>query len=727
MSSAAYFRRHVLVLPLTLAMSAVAQADTEAGSESEPVLMEITVTGERLGRTLTETNSSVGVLTAEDIAQGSEVKMHDLAAQFGNVLRAQSDRQIAIRGVLQNGIAGEGETISVYADGVALPQRAANFGGPLSAFDLAQVEILRGPQSTSQGRNSLAGAVILRSQDPTPYWGGRVRLVGSDPQGHQVGIAGGGPLIKDLLSFRITVEDRYDEGGVYNLTRKEPDAARENTQLGRIKLLLTPEGNRYRALLSATRSDNEFGDNIHDSTRGERTATADTRYSETYRSDVTSLEQTLRFGPKWALTAVSGYVQGHDYRDADYDRTERPAGTTTYALDDEQLSQELRFNMDYAWARGVFGLYYSQNRQYALSTGTDVLVCGGACTLNGYVDNDVDLRTMAAFSEIDWLFGNKFRVTTGLRLNREDSQRLGRSEVDVGVAPGGAGQGLPLLPGFPIPDALTDALGQAAPDQVPPDYAVAGDKRFDVLLPKLGLTWLFTPLNSLGLTYQEGYRSGGTSISFFGGTRSDYEPEFTQTLELSARTSWLNDKLSWNVNVFHTRWRDQQVTLGDPTSFYTTTVNAGRSHLSGGESELVWRFLPRWESFLSLGVLDTEFDEFVNQGDDYAGNAFPYAPTFSGTFGVGFKDWQRFDGQVSLQYIDGYYGGAANTKDEQVPARTLLHAQAGYELMPGLRTFVYGRNLGRDPNIQDRFVINDRLAKRYGEALTVGGGIDWSF
>lgn len=723
---AVHLYRRVLLLLLAI-QPAIVQAVSESSAEFEPVLMEITVTGERLGRTLAETNSSIGLLNAEDIALGSEVKMHDLAAQFGNVLRAQSDRQIAIRGVLQNGIAGEGETISVYVDGVALPQRAANFGGPLSAFDLAQVEILRGPQSTSQGRNSLAGAVILRSQDPTPYWGGRVRLVGSDPKGHQVGIAGGGPLIKDLLSFRVTVEDRYDEGNVYNLTRREPDAAREDTNLGRIKFLLTPEGNRYRALLSVTRSDNEFGDNIHDSTRGERTATADARYSETYRSDVGSLEQTLRLGPAWALTAVSGYVQGRDYRDADYDRTERPAGTTTYALDDEQFSQEIRFNMDYAKTRGVFGLYYSQNAQYALSTGNDVLVCGGACTLNGYVDNRVDLRTMALFSEVDWLLGSKFRLSTGLRLNREDSQRLGRSEVDVGVARGGAGQGVPLLPGFPIPDPLTDVLGQAAPDQVPPDYAVAGDKRFNVLLPKLGVTWLFSPLNSVGLTYQEGYRSGGTSISFFGGTRSDYEPEFTQTLELSARTSWLQDTLSWNVNVFYTRWRDQQVTLGDPTSFYTTTVNAGRSHLSGGESELVWRFLPRWESFVSLGLLDTEFDEFVNQGDDYAGNAFPYAPKFSGTFGVGFKAWQNFDGQISMQYIDDYYGGAANSNDQEVPARTLLHAKAGYEWAPGLRTFVYGRNLGRDANIQDRFAINDRLAKRYGEALTVGGGIDWSF
>ncbi|HEY1076854.1 MAG TPA: TonB-dependent receptor plug domain-containing protein, partial [Fontimonas sp.] len=133
-------------------------------------LETIVVTGEKLGRSLAETTTSVGIVTRADLAASSDAVMKDVVTQFANVVSAAGDREIAIRGVPQGGIGGEGETISVYLDGVALPARAASFAGPLSAWDLEQVEVLRGAQSTNQGRNSLAGSVILRSREPTPYW-----------------------------------------------------------------------------------------------------------------------------------------------------------------------------------------------------------------------------------------------------------------------------------------------------------------------------------------------------------------------------------------------------------------------------------------------------------------------------------------------------------------------------------------------------------------------------
>ncbi|MGV2480516.1 UNVERIFIED_CONTAM: TonB-dependent receptor, partial [Salmonella enterica subsp. enterica serovar Weltevreden] len=94
------------------------------------------------------------------------------------------------------------------------------------------------------------------------------------------------------------------------------------------------------------------------------------------------------------------------------------------------------------------------------------------------------------------------------------------------------------------------------PSLVPPDYDTPpSNTRFTDLLPKLGLTWFVGDNGSLALTYQEGYRSGGTSVSFFGGAVSPYDPEYTQTVELAARSQWFEQRLMLNANLFYTKWR----------------------------------------------------------------------------------------------------------------------------------------------------------------------------
>ncbi|MFP5306511.1 MAG: TonB-dependent receptor plug domain-containing protein [Gammaproteobacteria bacterium] len=189
-----------------------------AGSTAPAQLDALVVHGEKLGRSLAETHSSVGLVTRDDLAASSDASMKDVVTQFANVLSARGDRELAIRGVPQGGIGGEGETISVYLDGVALPARAASFAGPLSAWDLEQVEVFRGAQSTNQGRNSLAGSVVLRSRAPTPYWDAQLRAATMSRGGHDYALAGGGPL-GDSLRWRVAAQDRYDNGDIVNVTR----------------------------------------------------------------------------------------------------------------------------------------------------------------------------------------------------------------------------------------------------------------------------------------------------------------------------------------------------------------------------------------------------------------------------------------------------------------------------------------------------------------------------
>ena len=712
----------------------VGEDDAPELPESErddPVLNlgTLTVSGDKLGRSLAETNTSVGLITGEAIDAGSDSNLQEVVSQIANVVIGNSDREISIRGVPNDGIGGEGDTISVYLDGVALPGQTGAYGGPLSVWDVEQVEVLRGPQSTTFGRNSIAGALTLTTRDPTPEWDLRARVASFSRDGHDYAVAGGGP-ITDGLRFRIAAQDYYARGDIYNVTRMEDDADRADIENLRAKLEWLPLSDwlpGYRSLLTYSASDNEFGDNIFDSTQAERTATADERFIGVFTTDVYAWEQSLPLGTAFTLESVTGFVDSLDDRQWGFDRTEEQGGTTAFDRSTETFSQELRLQMRFDAVRAVIGIYYSDEDGAELTTGEDVPAAGGAVLLSGAQSSDREAETAALFAEMDWDLFDDWTLTLGGRLNQERNRRRDIAELDYTLA--APIPGLPFDVGVPLPDAVSDALSQAQPDFVPPDYDVESENDFSDFLPKVGLTWRYLPTHSLGLQYQHGYRSGGASVTFFGGELSEFDPEYTRTTELALRNQWLDGALSLNANLFYTDWTDQQVTIGEETSFYTTTENAGESHQYGLEIESLVQLPYQLELFASLGWLRSEFDRFVNSGENYADNRFPLSPDRSGSLGLTLTDWKGVSGQVSVNYVGDIDSYANNDPDGRVPSRTLLNAKLGYALPWGFDINVFGRNLTDDVNLQGRFVNGEgedqRVAKRYGEARTYGVTLDW--
>ncbi|TAJ55078.1 MAG: hypothetical protein EPN60_16465 [Nevskiaceae bacterium] len=395
---------------------------------------------------------------------------------------------------------------------------------------------------------------------------------------------------------------------------------------------------------------------------------------------------------------MSGSAPGHDHghRYADYDRTERDGGSAIYDYEEANRSQELRlrYTADER-LRGPLGVYAARIAQYAYNETVDPIPTGGSLTLlSGYRFSDQTIETVAGFGEFDWGFTETLTLTAGLRYQLEESRHRQVSQLDYALS--AAPLGLPLM--LPLPEFASDLLDQLLPDPVPSDYDVSGGSHHPVWLPKLGLAWQLARDHRLALSWQKGYRSGGTSVSFFGGTRSDFCPEYTQMLELALRSALPAWRAALNANVFYTRWKDQQVTLGDEASFYTTTANAGCWYLYGAEVELNAKpFDNHWlrglEPFASLGLLHSRFDELSNGGENYAGNSFPYAAPLTSTLGTHYR-------------LGGFFAFAAAT-----------HKGA-----------YYGRNLSNDLNLQDRFETspdsNRRVAKRYGELRLIGAAME---
>lgn len=702
----------------------------ESGAEQDPSpvqLEAVRVSGDKLNRRLNETTTSTAIVSGKQIERGSSEKFHEVIGSLGNVMRAQSDRQIAIRGVLQNGNGGgDSETISVYLDGIPLPQRAANFGGPLSAFDIEQIEVLRGPQSTAQGRNALAGAVFIKTRDATPEWDAKALIGRGSFNGEQYAFAVGGPIFSDDFAFRLVFDERNSDGDITNVTRNEDDAGREYTRLARLKLRYANSDSPYTAQLLGVASRNVFGDNIHDASNGERTQSADTRYDEKYRTGIVGLTQGLALGQQWSLSSATGFARGVDYRDADYDRTEAPNGTSTFALDDKSLTQELKANFVGETVKFVFGIYGANLDQFSRVTGDDASVGGGLVRLDGFVDYDKAVKTYAAFSEVEWRFVEPLSLTLGVRRNYESFKRHNVSDVSYVSGQGGipipdeAVEAINTVGTSPlVPAAITDQLRATGFIPLPADYDESGDTVFRVWLPKAGLTWRYLPEHSAAFVYSEGYRSGGTSISFFGGEKNDYGPEFTNNFELAFRNSFFAQRVSANLNVFYTKWRDQQVEIGNSTDYYTVIRNAGKSHLYGAELEGDWRVSKLLRLGASLGYLHTEYDQFQNLDEDYAGNRFNYAPTFSGGVTAYWRFARGFDSSLNITHTSSYFGNPSNSDDTKVAGRTLLNLRLAYAAGP-LEFAIFARNLTDNLNIQDSFVQRDRAVRRYGESRTLG-------
>lgn len=678
-----------LYLACSLGMAAP-PSQPPAAAEAEGAGAEIVVTGERAERRLLDTPSSVAVFTADRLESLAGVeRVDDLLSDIPNVQIGSGGEGPTIRGQDTTGVlrdlpaflGGTRPRTTLQVDG-----RPAGFNefvfGAAPLWDVERVEVFRSPQSTTQGRNSIAGAIFVETNDPTYAWEGRGRILVGNEDVLQGSALLSGPIVADQLAFRIAGDLRGARASS-RIADFVPDADpnEESHALVRAKVLLEPRG-LPDARLELTYS--------HLETRAPQIEGVKAPFerrrdpSPIYGSFLTNIDSGTAV-LTWQLASDLRWATTLSYGDALIRRLVRPGvGRARTRTNDYSGETVLRWSPSEALS-ALAGLHLLDTR---LRQEIDLAALIGT---GAFKD---DQASFGLFGEVALRPVPRIEVTAGARYQRDGQRRVG---------------------------SIGDARGR---------FAIDFEETFEAWLPKLALTYAAAEDLRVGAIVQRAYNPGGATIRADTGATDTFGAETLWAYELFARASLMNGRLTARANLFYNDIENAQrpqvrtVFFPDGTGVLVTDIdNAPAAETYGMEADLTWRPSRRFSLEAGLGLLRTQTLDTVDPVDPIRGKEFQRAPhlTASASF-----DWRPIDPlrlSLQLRHNRGYFSDDQNSPDRRVGAATVLNARAAWD-MGALTLFAYARN------ITDEFYLTylfSRTSGTAGDPRQIGLGIETRF
>lgn len=630
-------------------------ADSGADTSGATQLESIRIYGARNAATLEGTTSSVAVVTSQDLTEGQIRTTQDTYRRMANVMdSATVNSGFVIRGMSSEGLVQSGGPAgSIYVDGILQTRYNSRFGAR-NLWDVEQVEVYRGPQSTLSGRAAMTGAVYIKSKDPT--FEREAELSGTVGTNDLAGTAFmvNTPVIKDQVALRIsgafersTAEPNYSN---FKGFRNYDDLTTDMSGILRAKLLLTPSDlPDTRAVLTYAYSKDRPNDALVGlySGRGDFNNSPVT-YTEYRWTEVHNLglEVTHDISDSLRLTSQTGFQYGiNNRRSIDYGTAGVINGIT--GEDDNSLfTQEFRLNYEdgpWKWVSGVYGSYEQWDGS------TDIVA------FDYYQQSDTQERqtsNLAVFGEATYEFIPEWFATAGGRLDYLKDKDLQKNYFGL-IDPSA------VLTGEP--SSLSELN----------------------FVPKLGIAKEFGGNHTVGLTYSQGFRSGASYYDRVTGQLGTYDPEFSQNVELSYKGTLLEDRLALNANLFYTKYQDQQVEIRPDASIpgYRIITNAATSRAWGFEVEPTVEVTDQFTAFATIGYLNTRFIDFKHAAlsEPQDGKAFPEAPEWSLGFGGRYEFENGIFAGADAKYTTSYNSRFGTDGMYKIDSRFIVNAQAGYK------------------------------------------------
>ncbi|HAT4519450.1 MULTISPECIES: TonB-dependent receptor [Serratia] len=662
----------------SLAIGNVNAAETKS-NETYQDAETLLVTGEKIKRSIFDTGSSVEVFDSNRIASmPNATQVPDLLRMTPNVVDVGIGNDLpTVRGVDGSGpttgagafLSGTRPRLNLSLDGRSLTYNEQAYG-PQSLWDLDRVEVFRGPQSYIQGRNAIAGAIVMASKDPTFEWESAFKGGAGNQHSSQLAAMASGPLVEDQLAFRVSV-DRQRRRSDADLPAYEPvgDPREVEATTARAKLLFNPAGLRD---LTTKLTFNHFG-----STAPQNESLNPQPHPASARHDIRRpvFKSNVNSGI-WDLAweASDGLALENRVIYTDFNINRATAYKLPYAdIGGKEVHVEpvVRFGGADSRLHGLAGLRYFHAKQDEF-----VNIFGGA-TFKDKTD------TNSAFAELTYALTPQVDVTAASRLEREHRQRNGGSQA----------------------------------------VRIDFDETYTVFLPKLDVAWKPTDTQTYGAKIARGYNAGGAGITLSSPIVSyTYGSEYVWNYELYTRHHLKDANVVLTSNVFYNDYKDMQLPyyLGENSSVIR---NADKVETYGAEIGATWQ--PRWdfELFGNVGLLKTKIKKFAGSGVE--GHELGRAPAYTANMGAKYQFLKGWEVSTNVAFSDSYYSAYDNDSRGRIGSYWSANAQLAY-------TFAYGRATLFAQNLFDserRIMVggNDIYTATQQRPRMVGAAVELNF
>jgi len=640
-----------------------AQTDEQAKNQDNSGLERIEVTARKTAESLQNVPVAVTSVGAEQLEQNGISVMTEIQ-QFSPNTTLQSSRGINstltafIRGVGQDDpLWGYEPGVGIYVDDVyiARPQ-----GAVLDILDVERIEVLRGPQGSLYGKNTIGGAIKYVTKKMAGDVEFDLEATFGNYARQDYKVAGKIPVIDDKLYVGFALaslsRDGYGEFLQSDLAGQDLENYNKDVFAGRLTVEFTPTDDwffrfnydntvddsnakgGYRLLPSIV-TEAPVPDSVYDSYTSMPTWNS-------VESEGMSLTAEYYINDFWSLKSVTASRSNYSKTNIDFDNTAERIFDVPAIYDDEQFSQEFQLNYDGEILTLVSGLYYFDGESCGHF---DAILehLGQSLALPGLtreVTGCNNSESYAAYAQGSYNLTEKLSFTLGARYTQEEKDAVVNNGVVYETVYPESG----WIPGYErgdvsFPEVLNDSE----------DWS-----RFT---PRVGAEYQYTNDMMFFASYSQGFKSG-TFNPRASGPEPAVDPEVVDSFEVGIKSEW-NDNLRINATVFYLDHQDRQfVTVlpiegGDGSELSQRLGNIGQSTASGLELEIDYAATENLNFFATLGLIDSSFEEVNSYDSD--GNPIDISDTFTitntpeTTANVGFT--YNIDSQVGSFVVNGNY------------------------------------------------------------------------
>lgn len=574
---------------------------------NDQALEEIVVTARKQAESLQDVPIAVSAFGGADLANLGIEDITDLQQRLPNttlqVSRGTNTTLTAyIRGVgQQDPLWGFEPGVGVYIDDVyiARPQ-----GAVLDILDVDRIEVLRGPQGTLYGKNTIGGAlkyVTRRLKDADDFTvEGRV---GSFSQ-QDIKVTAAVPVVEDKFyiggAFASLQRDGFGE-----FINQGEENYNKDILTGRISAEYYASDSLSFKFSAEKTEDDSNAKGGHRLTPSDLTGEPvldnvfDTRAGLSVDNEVETEGYSLHIdwdiNDKLTFRSITAGREGFTDSNIDFDNTALRSFDVPARYEDDQATQEFQLNYKSDNLSIVGGLYYYTGE--ACGTFHAVLeeFAGGAVPLSATTEGCVDTDSTAIYSQANWTINDNWSLTVGGRYTKDEKDAFARNTlflfqtVDFDTAP--------VSPGI----VRTDAQNS---------------EDWDEFSPRIGVEYTTEYGSLIYAGYSEGFKSGGFDMR----ARTDqimsafdpYDPETVSSYEIGYKAEFLDNRLRSNIAFFYSDYTDQQITIqrtiDSGADFASTVLNAADSTIKGLEAEFLYAASENLTASLSVGLLDAGFD-----------------------------------------------------------------------------------------------------------------------